>query len=76
MTIRVHHTALAWEPPDTPPDMAAILGQLTTPPRQALANLDPGDPLFPPQILTLGRPLQLASMKTATERFSTLYLKP
>jgi hypothetical protein len=70
-TVRVYYDAL-----DAPvPDMADILGQLSHPPRTALLNLDPGDAPLPPQTLTLGRPLTLATMRTNTERFSTLYLK-
>jgi len=70
-TIRVYYKALAGDPPE----LSAILGQLSQPPRRALANLDPGEPELPEQDLVLGRPLTLATMRTDTERFSTLYLK-
>jgi hypothetical protein len=69
--IRVYHGALA----GAPPELSAILGQLSGPARRALADLSAGEPELPPQTLTLGRPLTLATMKTATERFSSLYLK-
>ncbi|HEX8483684.1 MAG TPA: hypothetical protein VF650_17425 [Allosphingosinicella sp.] len=70
-TIRVYYDALE----GALPDQSEILGQLSKPSRRALLNLSPGEPQLPPQTLTLGRPLTLATMRTATERFSTLYLK-
>jgi len=57
------------------PDLSAILGQLSNPPRVALKQLNKTDPL-PAQPLTLGRPLTLVSRKSANVRLSTLYLKP
>jgi hypothetical protein len=70
-TIRVYYKEFAGDPPE----LSDILGQLSQPPRRALANLDPDEPELPDQQLVLGRPLTLATMRTATERFSTLYLK-
>lgn len=70
-TIRVYYDALE----GALPEQSEILGQLSKPPRRALLNLSPAEPQLPPQTLTLGRPLTLATMRNATERFSTLYLK-
>lgn len=68
--------AVYWdELTDDLPDLGAILGQLSSPARVALKQFGKTDPL-PAQPLTLGRPLTLASMKSASERLSTLYLKP
>ena len=68
--------AVYWdELTDDLPDLGAILGQLSSPARIALKQFGKTDPL-PAQPLTLGRPLTLASMKSASERLSTLYLKP
>jgi len=60
---------------DDLPDLGAILGQLSSPARVALKQFGKTDAL-PAQPLTLGRPLTLVSMKSASERLSTLYLKP
>lgn len=70
-TIRVYCDDLEGDPPD----LGQILGQLSKTPRLALQDLSAGEPPLPPQTLTLGRPLILATMRSATERFSTLYLK-
>lgn len=68
--------AVYWdELTDNLPDLSAILGQLSSPPRVALKQLNKTDPL-PAQPLTLGRPLTLVSLKSANVRLSTLYLKP
>jgi hypothetical protein len=68
--------AVYWdELPGDPPDLAAILGQLKSPARVALAEFGKTDPL-PVQKLILGHPLTLVTMKSATERLSTLYLTP
>jgi hypothetical protein len=63
-----------------PPDLTAILGQLAGPAMRTLAtlaqtapDLPPTD--LPPQDLVLGRPLTVATSRTATERFSSLYLE-
>jgi len=69
--IRVYYGGLAGDPPA----LADIIGQLSGVHRTALADLTPAEPELPPQMLTLGRPLTLATMKNATERFSSLYLK-
>lgn len=60
---------------DKPPKLDAILGQLASPPRVVLERFDKTDPL-PAQDLLLGRPLTLVTKKNATDRLSTLYLKP
>ncbi len=70
-TIRIYYDGLE----GALPEQSDILGQLSKPPRHALHDLSPAEPQLPPQTLTLGRPLTLATMRTATERFSTLYLK-
>lgn len=70
-TIKVYYGKLA----GSPPELADILGQLSQPPTRALANLKPAQPELPAQTLVLGRPLTLASSKSDTERFSSLYLK-
>lgn len=69
--IAIHWDELA----DDLPPLEAILGQLSSPPRVALKQLNKDDPL-PGQPLTLGRPLTLVSLKSANVRLSTLYLKP
>jgi hypothetical protein len=68
--------AVYWdELTDELPKLDAILGQLSSPARIALKQLNKDDPL-PGQPLTLGRPLTLVSLKSANVRLSTLYLKP
>ena len=69
--IKVYYGKLAGDPPA----LADILGQLSQPATKALATLKPAEPELPAQTLVLGRPLTLATSKTATERFSSLYLK-
>ncbi|GAA0331915.1 hypothetical protein GCM10009087_47630 [Sphingomonas oligophenolica] len=69
--IKVYYGKLA----GSPPALDEILGQLSKPPTKALATLKPAEPELPAQTLVLGRPLTLATGKTATERFSSLYLK-
>jgi hypothetical protein len=68
--------AVYWdELTDELPKLDTILGQLSSPARIALKQLNKDDPL-PGQPLTLGRPLTLVSLKSANVRLSTLYLKP
>jgi hypothetical protein len=57
------------------PDLADVLGQLAGTPRVVLERIDKTDPL-PAQELVLGRPLTLVTKKNASDRLSTLYLKP
>lgn len=71
-TARVYHAAL----PGDPPDLSAILDQLSTPVMRALATLPPAATDLGAQPLVLGRPLTVATMRTDTERFSSLYLDP
>ena len=57
------------------PDLAAILGQLSKPPRKALKTVAGGQPALPAQTLTLGRPLVLRSEDAPGQPASSLYLK-
>ena len=70
-TIRVYYSALEGDPPD----LADILGQLSQTSTPTFATLVPAVTPLPAQPLVLGRPLIAATMRNATERFSSLYLE-
>lgn len=62
--------------PATPPDLAALMGQLNSTPRDLFASTESPLELLPSQLLSFGRPLTLRTSQTSNGPSSLLLMAP